>query len=519
MNNVGYILSRVAVGVPPRIEPEHTMLVFGNQRYTYAQMNKKVNKLAYSLTKLGWKKGERVAILLRNCTEWVVSYFALAKLGLTVVPINFMMKAPEIELIMNDSACRHMIVGNDLTNLVNTIKPQLNEVSDYVVVGRNSEDYVEYETLENEGEPLEPGVDVRLDDVLTIQYTSGTTGRPKGAIHTHEGTIWDFFPQIGDFKITCDDVWLCIAALCWVAGFDHMTLATWMMGGTVVLMPSGGLMIDNLLGIIQKERVTSAYIAPTILNRILAFPDVKRWSVDSLVKVTSGGAPIPVSVIERFIELFPNVSFFQCYGLSEHPTIATSLSKEYALSKIGSIGKPTTGYFIKLVDAADREVDSQVAGEICIKSLAVMKGYWNQPEETANTLKGGWLHTGDLAQRDEDGFLYVSGRKKDMIISGGLNVYPAEIEQVISTHPKVAEVAVIGIPDVEWGESGKAIVVLKPGELVTKEELMQLCRDKLANYKVPRQFELTYESLPRTLSGKVKKFELRSREEERLKSR
>ena len=510
MNNVGNILSRFGRGIPPRIDSNHTMLVFGDERYTYRQMNEKVNRLAYSLAELGWNKGEKVGIMLKNCTEWVVSYFALAKLGLVVVPVNYMLKAPEVEFIIKNSECKHMIVGNDLVSLSNKIRPQLKAVRDCVVVGGKSRGFHDYESLEKKGRPIEPQIAVDMDDDFTIQYTSGTTGTQKGAIHTHGGTIWDFIPQVGDLRVTSQDIWVCIAALCWVAGFDHMTLATWLMGGTVVLLPSTGLKIENLLGLIEKEKATSAYIAPAILKRILDFPDTRKYSIDSLIKVTSGATPIPIDVIREFMDLFQKVSFYQCYGLSEHPTIAVSLSSEYALTKICSIGKPLTSYLVKLVDENDREVEPGVEGEIYIKSPAVMRGYWKKPEETATTLKDGWLHTGDLARQDGDGFPYIAGRKKDMLISGGLNIYPAEVEEAVLSHPSVAEVAVIGIPDKEWGEVGKAIVVIRPEETPTQEELIAFCKEKLANYKVPKEFYFTIEPLPRTLSGKVKKFELRS---------
>jgi fatty-acyl-CoA synthase len=512
MENVGSILNRIGIGMPPRVNPEHTMLVFGDERYTYAQMNEKVNRMAYSLAKIGVKKGERAGILLWNCTEWVVLYFAIAKLGAIVVPINFMLKPSEIEFVVNDSWCNYIIVDRDLTQLVNPIKCHLKQVKEYIVVHGEMDGYLEFDSLIREGKPIEPQVDVKREDIFTIQYTSGTTGHPKGATHTHGGIILgNLFPQICDFEITSRDVFLCVASFCWVTAFQHLTLSIWIAGGTVIIMPSVGLKADEILQVIEKERPTSVTLLPIILRRVLDSPNVAKFDISSLNRITSGAEPLSTSLRQKLSILFPRTHLIFCYGISEGPTVAAFLDKEYELSKMGSVGKPTTGNLIRLLNESEEEVEIGSIGEICIRGPAVMKEYWNSPEETSKTLRGGWLHTGDLGRLDKDGFLYIVGRKKDMIISGALKIYPAEIEEVICKDPRVAEAAVIGISDEKWGEVGKAIVVLKPEEKMTTEEMIKLCADNLANYKVPKYFKFTYEPLPKTSSGKVRKFELRDK--------
>lgn len=514
MENIGSILNRIGIGMPPRINPEHTMVVFGDERYTYAEMNEKVNRMAYSLAKMAVQKGDRVGILLWNCTEWVVLYFAIAKLGAIVVPINFMLKPSEIEFVVNDSWCNYIIVDRDLSQLINPIKSHLKQVKDYIVVHGQIDGYLEYDSLIEEGKSIEPQVDVRREDIFTIQYTSGTTGHPKGATHTHEGIILgNLFPQICDFEITSREVFLCVASFCWVTAFQHLTLPIWIAGGTVIVMPSVGVKADEILRVIEKERTTSVILLPTILRRVLDSPNVAKFDISCLNRITSGAEPLSISLRQKLRNLFPKVHLIFCYGISEGPTVAAYLDKEFEFSKMGSVGRPTTGNLIRLLNESGEEAEIESIGEICIRGPAVMKEYWNNPEETAKALKGGWLHTGDLGRLDKDGFLYIVGRKKDMIISGALKVYSAEIEEVICKDPRVAEAAVIGISDDKWGEVGEAIVVLKPGETVTKEEMIKLCTDSLANYKVPKYFKFTYESLPKTSSGKVRKFELRDKNE------
>ena len=342
-----------------------------------------------------------------------------------------------------------------------------------------------------------------------MQYTSGTTGFPKGAMHTQGTVAWNSFHQVGDFEVTPRERYLCIPGLCWVAGFHDFTLATLWMGGTVVLMPSGGFDIGHLLELIERERVTRVLLVPTIVKQLIDYPGLSKYGLKSLDSVLTGAEPVPVTVIEAFHRLIPQTALLQGYGLSEGPSIAIFMKKEDAVRKIGSAGKPVTNCEVLIVDEAMNRVPPGEKGEIVIKSPATMKGYWNKPEATREVFAGGWMHTGDLAETDEEGYIFIRGRKKDMYISGGLNVYPAEIENVILKDPAVAEVAVIGVADQRWGEVGLAVVVCKEGVSMDTGTVKALCTAELAAYKVPKEVLIRREPLPRTASGKVKKFALK----------
>jgi fatty-acyl-CoA synthase len=280
------------------------------------------------------------------------------------------------------------------------------------------------------------------------------------------------------------------------------------MGGTVVVMPSGGLDIGHLLDLIETEKINRVLLVPTILKQLVDYPDLTQDRLKSLEAVLTGAEPVPVTVIEKFNQLLPESTLLQGYGLSEGPTISTYLKKEDAIRKTGSAGKPATNCDLLVVDGSMERVPPGEKGEIVIRSPATMIGYWNRPEATEEAFEGGWMHTGDLAEYDDEGFIYISGRKKDMYISGGLNVYPAEIENIIIKDTRVAETAVVGIQDEKWGEVGWAIIVPKDGMTIPTEEIEVLCKKELAGYKMPTKFIVRDELLPRTASGKIKKFEL-----------
>ncbi|MBW2104297.1 MAG: AMP-binding protein, partial [Deltaproteobacteria bacterium] len=338
-----------------------------------------------------------------------------------------------------------------------------------------------YTTLMQKAKPDPVEEAVASEDLFLLQYTSGTTGFPKGAMHTQGSVAWNSFHQVGDFLVTPQERYLCVPGLCWVAGFHDFTLATLWMGGTVAL----------------------------IVKQVIDFPERSKYTLEHLESVLTGAEPVPVSVIEAFHERIPQTSLLQGYGLSEGPSIATYMKKEDALRKVGSAGKPVTNCELLIVDEAMNRVPPGEKGEIVIRSPATMKGYWNRPEATEEVFRGGWMHTGDLAEYDAEGYIYIRGRKKDMYISGGLNVYPAEIENVILKHPGVQEVAVVGWEDQRWGEVGFAVIVPKERVSVDEEAIKVLCESELAAYKVPKRYLIRDEPLPRTASGKVKKFALK----------
>ncbi len=505
----GYFLRRLDHGC--YVDPDKEAIVFQGERVTYRQVRDRAYKLSNALMSLGLNKGDRVAVLLRNCTEWFDIFFALASLGAVMVPVNFLLKSKEVEFIVNDSGSSMIFVGEDLVDLVDLESKNSPGLQEIICIGEGvpPSPALSYGRLMELADAQPAGEETaHTDDLLVLQYTSGTTGFPKGAMHTHGTLLWNSFHQIGDFEVTVDERYLCVPGLCWIAGLHDFTLASLWMGGAVVVMPSGALDIGHMLGLIEKERITKIILVPTILKQVVDFPELKKHDLSSLVFVGTGVEPVPVAVIERFNQLLPKTILLQGYGLSEGPSIALLLKKEDAIRKIGSAGKSSTNCELIIVDESMKKVPPGVKGEIVIRSPATMKGYWNQIEATQEVFKEGWLHTGDLAEYDEEGYIYITGRKKDMYISGGLNVYPPEIENAIIKDQRISEVAVIGIEDQRWGEAGCAIIVPKEGMDVAVEEIRRLCKENLANYKVPKKYIIRDIPLPRTASGKVKKFEL-----------
>ena len=506
----GYFLRRLDQGC--HVDPGKEAVVFREQRVSYRELRNRSYSLANALSRLGVNKGDRVGVLLRNCSEWFDIFFAAAGLGAVMVPVNFLLKSREVEFLVGDSGMKVLFVGEDLLPLVDPGAEATPELAHVICIGREkpSPPVLSYGDLIDKEKADPPDAQPpQTDDLFLLQYTSGTTGFPKGAMHTQGTILWNSFHQIGDFTITEEERYLCIPGLCWAAGFHDFTLGTLWMGGTVVVMPSGGLDIGSLLSILQEEKITKVLLVPAILKQVVDYPDLKKFDLSSLEFVASGAAPVPVTVIEQFNELLPGTTLLQGYGLSEGPTIAICLKKRDAIRKIGSVGKPTTNCEALVVDESLNRVPPGTKGEIVLRSPATMKGYWNRSEATEEVFAEGWMRTGDMAEYDAEGYIYVTGRKKDMYISGGLNVYPAEIENVILKDAGVAETAVIGIPDPKWGEVGCAIIVPKEGTEIAVAEIEARCREELATYKVPRKFIVRPEPLPRTASGKVKKYELR----------
>jgi len=512
-----YLLRRLEG--PSYVEPRGEALVFRGRRHSYGELHERAARLADALARDGFTKGERVGILLRNDPAWLDVFFAVAALGGVLVPVNYLLRAKEVAFILKDSGARTLVVGDDLAGVAGEALRELPDCARRLVVANAGGDAgpgaealpgaAELERFAASGEPRFPDVAVELHDPALLQYTSGTTGFPKGATHSVSTLLWNSFHQVGDFGVTERERYLCVPALCWAAGLHDFTLATLWVGGTVVLNPSGGVSIDGILEVIAAERITKVLLVPTILKQFVESPDLKRHDLSALETVLTGAEPVPVPVIRRFGEVLPEVDLIQGYGMSEGPTIATYLRKEDAIRKVGSCGKPVTNCEVRVVDEQDRDVPAGSPGEILTRSAATMVGYWNRPDATAEALRGGWLHTGDLGVLDDEGFLTIHGRKKDMFISGGLNVYPAEIESVLLDAPGVAECAVFGVPDERWGEIGCAVVVPKPGATLDPAALAERCRGELASYKLPKRIEVAAQPLPRTASGKVQKFRLR----------
>jgi len=504
---------------PSYISADHEAVIFCNRRVTYGELYDRAARLADALVRDGLRKGDRVAVLMRNDPAWFDVFYAVSAVGGVLVSVNYLLRAGEVRFILTDSGATTLVVGDDLANLAKDALGGAPECQRVIVVA-NAGGRVgpgvkalsggrDFEAFKANGETAFPDVNIAPADPAVLQYTSGTTGFPKGATHTVSSLLWNSFHQLVDFGVNEQIRYLCVPALCWIAGLHDITLATHWAGGTVILNPSSGFTIEALLQTLDAERCTGTLLVPTILKQFVESPILHQYNLSNLAFVLSGGEPVPVHVIERFNEVLPGTDLIQVYGLSEGPSMAIYLRAEDALRKAGACGKPTTNCELRVADEMDDPVPVGETGEILLRSAATMVGYWNQPDATAETLRGGWLHTGDLGVLDEEGYLTINGRKKDMYISGGLNVYPAEIESVLSRHDDVAECAVFGVPDDRWGEVGMAVIVPRTGASVALDDLRAMCEEALAKYKMPRHFEITTTPLLRTASGKVKTFAIR----------
>jgi len=478
-------------------------------RLTFAELEERASRLASALAARGFTRGERAAVLLHNRIEYLEIFFALARLGGVIVPVNFLFKSEEVHRQLQDCGARWLFVQRSL--YAGSVEPFRLHLGDtpLAVVSLDDEipESLRYADLIASGEP--EGVDVTVDesDLFVLQYTSGTTGRPKGAMHTHATVLANSQQQLGDFGITSADKYLSVPALCWAAGFHMLTLATLWAGGTVVLHPSGKLDASALVCALERTRATMVVLVPSVLRLFLEQP-IEHADLSALRRVHSGAEPVRVHLLQELLRRLPDIELIQVYGLTEHPVCLTYLEPRFAESKIGSSGRPSRIVDLKIVDADGGELPRGEPGEIVHRSPALVVGYHNRPEETAHAFRGGYYHTGDRGYLDDEGFLHVQGRIKDMIISGGLNVYPAEVERIIEAHPAIAEAAVVGAPDERFGEVGRAHIVLRDGIQVTEEELAEHVRRDLADYKVPRRWVTHDEPLPRTASGKLQKFKL-----------
>ncbi|MGH2793758.1 MAG: acyl-CoA synthetase [Actinomycetota bacterium] len=494
--SVGFWLSRRAALTPRRVA-----IKTGDRDITYAELDDRAARLAGVLTATGVGPGDRVAALLTNGNEYVESMFACARLGAILTPLSFRLAAPELAFMANDSGSTVLIYGEEWAELAESFRRQTGLKAAFVVGSGPDPSYEE--ALAAAQPVLEPRA-VSSDDVLAIFYTSGTTGRPKGAMLTHGNFFWTNLCMILAFGFYQEERTLVILPMFHCGGWNANAMATWWNGGTVVLErsfdPAG------TLATIERERITSMLGVPTMYQMMADDPGFAGADLSSIRDFLCGGAPLPVALIGRYQER--GLGFIQGYGLTEAAPNCLILPKEDSVRKAGAAGRPYFYADVRVVDGAGEEVGPGGSGEIVVGGPGVMKGYWNRPEATEETLRGGWLHTGDVGAIDDEGYITIVDRVKDMYISGGENVYPAEIEKVLAGHPAVAEAAVIGVPDDRWGEAGRAIVVLRPGGTAGPEEIRRFCAERLAKFKVPATVVFT-DVLPRNPTGKLLKAEIR----------
>jgi acyl-CoA synthetase (AMP-forming)/AMP-acid ligase II len=496
--------------------PDRVAVVYRDRRVTYREFDDQVNRLANALLGLGLKTGDRVAVLLGNSVEAFVAGHGIERAGLAFVRLQPAESIPERRHVLDDSGAGATLMDGSFVDAW-IASPEGREWAGITIAvpeaGRRGVEA--YADLLAGASPQPPRVFVSVDDLSAVAYTSGTTGRPKGVVYTvgrrRDAVRSGFLNE--EYAISERDVLLTVAPVTHAAGTFALLYS--LRGATNVILD--GFDVEEVLGTIERERVTAVFMVPTMVYRIINHPGIGRFDLSSLRMLYYAAAPMPVETLRAAIELLPGCRFRQHYGLTEQPQPVTYLRADdhvgceedsLKMARLASVGRPVIGVELEVMTDDGRIAEVDEPGEIRVRTDYGMKEYWKNPEATAETITDGWVRTGDVGRLDEDGYLYLVGRKKDMIITGGFNVYPREVEQVIEALPEVAEVVVIGVPDDEWGESVKAFVQLKPGTSLGEGDILEHCRERLTRYKKPRFVEFV-EDFPRNPAGKTTRWVLR----------
>jgi fatty-acyl-CoA synthase len=486
--------------------PDKAIAVSEGETTTYAAMATRAAALAGGLSGRGVGRGDVVALLSYNCPEFLETIFAANYLGAIAMPINWRLAAPEVRYILEHSGARALACDESLVDLANGatkgIEATLVRAS---VSPLPPEGWTTVAELRGNSATVEP-VPAAADDVHRLMYTSGTTGRPKGVMITHANLAWKNLAHLVEFGFTSADLGLACGPLYHVGALDLTTTSLIAAGATTIMHRAfdAAEVVDE----IERSRVTTVWLAPAMVNAIMALPDVERRDLSSLRVIINGGEKMPIPLIERLQRTFPSAWFADAYGLTETVSGDTFLDRDSIVTKLGSVGRPCLYLEVDVWDEEGGSVPAGERGEIVLRGPKVFKGYWRDPDATAAAFAGGWFHSGDIGVRDDDGYLYIVDRLKDMIVSGGENIAGSEVERVLYQHDAVQEAAVVGRPDDRWGEVPVAFVVLRRDAITTANALLDHCRGRLARFKVPT--EVTFlDALPRNPSGKVLKRELR----------
>jgi acyl-CoA synthetase (AMP-forming)/AMP-acid ligase II len=494
-----------------RLHGEDLFLVFGERRQTFREFADRARRLASALHLGGLRKQDRVAILAMNCPEYLELYGVGEVAPFIVAPVNFRLAAPEILYVVRDAAPVVLFFEKQYEATIEALRDQFTSVRRYVCIGGAAPAWAEsYETVVAQGTTDGPGLEVLPGDIHAIMYTSGTTGRPKGAMLTHGGYLALIADWARELDADTGDKILLSMPFFHVGARSQGGALTYA-GGTLVILRSFDA--RTVVSTIPAERITQIHLAPTLVQQVLDHPGQEKFDFSSLKTLNYAAAPMPVTVLKRALQRFGRIMI---NGFGQTEGAGTVLKKHYHrpdgderdLRRLASIGQPTTATSMAILDENDLEAPAGTIGEICFQSATVMAGYWNNSVATIETLRNGWLHTGDVGYADEDGFVYLVDRKKDMIVSGGENVYSREVEEALMGHDAVADAAVIGVPDVRWGEAVLGVIVTRDGASVTPEELIKHCRGLIAGYKCPKRIEYVAQ-LPRLPSGKISKLALR----------
>jgi acyl-CoA synthetase (AMP-forming)/AMP-acid ligase II len=507
---IGDIIRNNAAQYPAKVG-----LIHESQRFTWKETEERVNRCAQALKRLGVKKGDGVGIIAKNSHCWIEAALAMAKLGVRMVPLNIRLEAGELRYIINDAEVGFLLVGAEKAETIAGLLSELSLVRGVMGIDGAHGFEHDYENWLARCPPEDPGTVVKPDDIAMVVYTSGTTGRPKGAMLTHRQLTAAALCEGYEYRLIPSHITMTFIPLFFIGGWAATCLPYLVRGCTQhVLSFDAG----RVLRLFEQERINCTLMVPTMINMLLNHPEVERYDYSSLRCIPFAGSAMPVEHWKRAARVFGDV-FVSMYGFTEgcatvailqpedvHPSIDGGPSDR----RMASCGRAMVQTSIRLIDEDGGQIPigSDRIGEICVKGPTIFKGYWKNSSATRAVLEGGWFKTGDLARRDDDGFLYIVDRKKDVIISGGINIYPREIEEVIYTHPAVLECSVIGVPDDKWGETVKAVIRLKPGLQVGPTEIIDLCRQQLASYKKPTSVDIV-DDLPRTASGKIIRRKLR----------
>jgi acyl-CoA synthetase (AMP-forming)/AMP-acid ligase II len=506
------------LSIPAAIVPDQEILVCGETRLTYTQSLDRVRRLAEALRRLGVARGDRVAVLHTNCHRYVECFYATATVGGVFVPVNYRAKLPELEYMLATAGVTTLFVGRRYADVVRQLRDRLPAVKHAVMFEGAAAGFAGYEDLLGDVAPCEEEAEIDEDDTAILMYTSGTTALPKGVLLTHN----DFTAYVcGSVELadgTPKGTALLSAPLYHIAAAANI-MTTMFAGRRLVILPQ----FDARAWVeaVERERVTHAFVVPTMLKQLLDLPDLGRCDLGSLEVLAYGGAAMPLAVIRRAIETLPRtIGFVNAFGQTETTSTLTILGPEdhrldgtpeeiqRTLRRLQSIGRPLPDVELRVLDDEGRELPSGEIGEIAVRTPRLMKGYADGAGATLPVCDG-WLRTRDMGWIDEDGYAFLAGRRDDMIIRGGENIAPAEVESVLQTHPAVEEAVVIGLPDVEWGQRVAAVVVRRPGVSVDAAELMDFCRQRLASFKKPETVHFV-ETLPRNHLGKVLRKDLRA---------
>ena len=495
--------------------PNQEAFVYGDTRITFSEFNTRVNKLIHALQEMGVKKGDVLGILSWSCLGFVEVYGAAMKGGFIASPFNPRLQANELEYIINYSEADTLFVGPELLEVTNSLRSRLPKIKNFISLEGSAPGMLAYKDLLASHPGQEPDIPVTEDDPVCIIYTSGTTGVPRGALYTQRRFIDDSKTLVIDTNLNPGDRRVQITPLFHIAGNSHFRSSLYSAGCNIIMKFFDAA---ATLKTIQKERATHIDIVPTHLVAMLNLPDLDKYDFSSLRFLWYGASPMPLEVLKRGMKVFGPI-IAQGYGQSESGPAISHLSREdhnvldrpeAEQKKLSSAGRPDIGVQVRIVDEKDNDLKSSEVGEIIVKSNHTMVEYWHKPEDTKANVINGWLHTGDMGYYDDEGYIYIADRKKDMIISGGENIYPREVEEILYQHPAVLEATVIGIPDPYWVERVHAVVVTKKGASITAEELIAFCKKHIAAYKAPKSVEFVA-ALPKNAAGKILKRELREK--------